>query len=148
MDDTDARIGHEASLLAVPGLDGEVLLTIGECRQDEEIMIELARRMELEVGTESLREVLDAQLASVLGISFDELAEVANVGSTAGEVSEGPPAGGPSGASGRSNANANARGGQGQGASANKARMRAQGPASVSPGRGMLGTALRAQSSA
>ena len=34
--------------------------------------------------------------------SFDELAEVANVGSTAGEVSEGPPAGS-SGASGRSN---------------------------------------------
>ncbi len=46
---------------------------VGECRQDEEIMIELARRMRLPVGTESLREVLDAQLAAVLGTSFDEL---------------------------------------------------------------------------
>jgi thiosulfate reductase/polysulfide reductase chain A len=48
---------------------------VGECRQDEEIMIELARRMELDAGTESLREVLDAQLAAVLGISFEELVQ-------------------------------------------------------------------------
>jgi thiosulfate reductase/polysulfide reductase chain A len=45
-----------------------------ECKSDEEIFVELARRMKLPVCTESVEEVLDAQLASGgLGITFDEL---------------------------------------------------------------------------
>jgi anaerobic selenocysteine-containing dehydrogenase len=47
---------------------------IGECRSDEEIFVELARRMKLPVGTESVEEVLNSQLrAGGLDISFDEL---------------------------------------------------------------------------
>jgi anaerobic selenocysteine-containing dehydrogenase len=47
---------------------------VGECRSDEEIFVELARRMELPVGTEAVEEVLDAQLAGGgLGLTFDEL---------------------------------------------------------------------------
>lgn len=47
---------------------------IGECRSDEEIFVELARRMKLPVGTESVEDVLNSQLqAGGLGISFDEL---------------------------------------------------------------------------
>jgi thiosulfate reductase/polysulfide reductase chain A len=46
----------------------------GECKPDEEIFVELARRMKLPVGTESVKEVLDAQLAAGgLNITFDEL---------------------------------------------------------------------------
>jgi anaerobic selenocysteine-containing dehydrogenase len=45
-----------------------------ECKSDEEIFVELARRMKLPVGTEDVEEVLDAQLAGGgLGITFDEL---------------------------------------------------------------------------
>ncbi len=48
---------------------------IGECKADEEIFIELARKMKLPVGTESLEEVLEAQLAAGgSGLSFAELA--------------------------------------------------------------------------
>ena len=36
---------------------------IGECKSDEEIFVELARRMKLPVGTESVEEVLNSQLA-------------------------------------------------------------------------------------
>ncbi len=47
---------------------------IGECKSDEEIFVELARRMRLPVGTEAVEDVLNAQLkAGGLGISFDEL---------------------------------------------------------------------------
>jgi anaerobic selenocysteine-containing dehydrogenase len=47
---------------------------IGECKADEEIFVELARRMRLPVGTESVKDVLDAQLAAGgLDITFDEL---------------------------------------------------------------------------
>ena len=47
---------------------------IGECRSDEEIFVALARRMKLSVGTESVEEVLDAQLkAGGLGMTFAEL---------------------------------------------------------------------------
>ncbi len=49
---------------------------IGECRADEQIFVDLARRMNLEVGTESVHEVLNAQLKAGIGISFDELKEV------------------------------------------------------------------------
>ena len=46
----------------------------GECRSDEEIFVELARRMKLPVGTEPVEEVLDQLLASGnVGMSFDEL---------------------------------------------------------------------------
>jgi len=49
---------------------------IGECRSDEEIFVALARRMGLKVGTESVRDVLDAQLAENLGMNFNELKQV------------------------------------------------------------------------
>ncbi len=49
---------------------------IGECKSDEEIFVELARRMKLPVGTETVEDVLDAQLAAgKLGVTFDELKE-------------------------------------------------------------------------
>ena len=45
-----------------------------ECKSDEEIFVELARRMKLPVCTEAVEEVLDAQLAAGgLGVTFDEL---------------------------------------------------------------------------
>jgi anaerobic selenocysteine-containing dehydrogenase len=45
-----------------------------ECKSDEEIFVELARLMNLPVGTEAVEEVLDAQLASSgVGITFDQL---------------------------------------------------------------------------
>lgn len=51
------------------------VVQVGECKADEEIFIELARRMKLPVGTKSLREVLDAQLAmGGLGLNFEQLA--------------------------------------------------------------------------
>jgi anaerobic selenocysteine-containing dehydrogenase len=47
---------------------------IGECKSDEEIFVELARRMKLDVCTESVKDVLNAQLrAGGLNITFDEL---------------------------------------------------------------------------
>ena len=47
---------------------------IGECMSDEEIFVELARRMKLPVGTESVEEVLDLQLArGGLDMTFAEL---------------------------------------------------------------------------
>jgi thiosulfate reductase/polysulfide reductase chain A len=49
-------------------------IRIGECKSDEEIFVELARRMKLPVGTEAVEEVLDAQLkAGGVGMTFDEL---------------------------------------------------------------------------
>ena len=50
------------------------VVSVGEARQDEEIMVELARKMGLETGTESLHEVLDHRLEP-LGLTFEELAE-------------------------------------------------------------------------
>ena len=47
---------------------------IGECKSDEEIFVELARRMKLPVGTEAVEDVLDAQLAAGgVGMTFDEI---------------------------------------------------------------------------
>ena len=46
---------------------------IGECKSDEEIFVELARRMKLDVGTEPVRQVLDQQLMAGIGIDFDAL---------------------------------------------------------------------------
>lgn len=51
-------------------------IRIGECKSDEEIFIELARKMNLPVGQESLEEVLEAQLrAGGSGKTFAELAK-------------------------------------------------------------------------
>jgi anaerobic selenocysteine-containing dehydrogenase len=47
---------------------------IGECRSDEEIFVELARRMNLPGCTEPVRDVLNAQLKG-LGVTFEELIE-------------------------------------------------------------------------
>ena len=59
-------------------LANQKVVNIGECRQDEEITIDLCRRMGLEHNTESLREVFESQLAP-LGITFEELAEKGHV---------------------------------------------------------------------
>jgi anaerobic selenocysteine-containing dehydrogenase len=67
-------------LAGLPTIAGNVVLSnqkavqIGECRSDEEIFVALARRMKLPVGTESVKAVLDSQLAAGgLDVSFDEL---------------------------------------------------------------------------
>jgi anaerobic selenocysteine-containing dehydrogenase len=55
-------------------LANQQAVRIGECKSDEEIFVELARRMRLPVGTEAVEDVLNAQLkAGGLDISFDEL---------------------------------------------------------------------------
>jgi anaerobic selenocysteine-containing dehydrogenase len=49
---------------------------IGECKSDEEMFVELARRMKLTVCTEPVKDVLNAQLkAGGLNVTFDELKE-------------------------------------------------------------------------
>lgn len=48
------------------------VVSMWECRQDEEVFIELARRLNLDVGIEPLIDLYDAQLKP-LGITFDEL---------------------------------------------------------------------------
>ncbi len=53
---------------------------IGECMADEEIFVALARRMKLPVGTESVEEVLNSQLArGGLDMTFAELKEKGSV---------------------------------------------------------------------
>ncbi len=47
---------------------------VGEARQDQEIMIELARRLKLPWGTESLEEIMDYQLEP-LGVNFRQMKE-------------------------------------------------------------------------
>ena len=47
---------------------------VGECMADEEIFVELARRMKLDSCTEPVRDVLNDQLKG-LGITFEELCE-------------------------------------------------------------------------
>ena len=50
------------------------VVQVGECRPDEEIFVELARRMKLGKCEEPVREVLDSQLrAGGVGMSFAEL---------------------------------------------------------------------------
>ncbi|MCC6779154.1 MAG: molybdopterin-dependent oxidoreductase [Hyphomicrobiales bacterium] len=47
---------------------------IGECKSDEEIFVELARRMKLDACTEAVEDVLNSQLAAGgLNVTFDEL---------------------------------------------------------------------------
>jgi anaerobic selenocysteine-containing dehydrogenase len=50
------------------------LAQVGECKADEVVFAELARRMKLPVGTEDPVAVYDAQLAGT-GVTFDELRE-------------------------------------------------------------------------
>ena len=47
---------------------------VGESRPDEEVFVDLARRLGLSAGTEPLQEVFDRQLAP-LGITFEQLRE-------------------------------------------------------------------------
>jgi anaerobic selenocysteine-containing dehydrogenase len=55
-------------------LANQKTVQIGECRSDEEIFVAMARRMKLPVGTEPVKDVLDAMLkAGGIGMSFDEL---------------------------------------------------------------------------
>lgn len=51
------------------------IVQIGECKQDEVVFAELARKMNLEFGQEDIEEVYDAQLAVNFGITFEELKE-------------------------------------------------------------------------
>lgn len=52
------------------------VVQVGECRSDEEIFVALARKMKLPVGTEDVKDVLNAQLkAGGLGYDFDALAK-------------------------------------------------------------------------
>ncbi len=66
-------------LAGLPTIAANVVLAqrkavqIGECKADEEIFIELARKMNLPLCTEPLDEVLESQLASGCGISLSEL---------------------------------------------------------------------------
>jgi anaerobic selenocysteine-containing dehydrogenase len=67
-------------LAGLPTIAANVVLAqqkavrIGECKSDEEIFVELARRMKLPVGTETVEDVLDAQLAAgKVGMTFDQL---------------------------------------------------------------------------
>ncbi|MGE5722446.1 MAG: molybdopterin-containing oxidoreductase family protein [Sphingomonadales bacterium] len=48
---------------------------VHECKADEEIFVELARRMKLDCCTEPVRDVLDSQLTG-LGMTFEELVKV------------------------------------------------------------------------
>lgn len=50
------------------------LVTVGECRQNEHILIDLARRLHLPGAQDSLTDILDARLAPS-GLRFEELAD-------------------------------------------------------------------------
>lgn len=67
-------------LAALPTIAGNVVLAnqrairIGESMSDEEIFVELARRMKLPVGTESVEEVLESQMrAGGSGVTFEQI---------------------------------------------------------------------------
>jgi anaerobic selenocysteine-containing dehydrogenase len=65
-------------LAGLPTIAGNVVLAnqrsvrVHECKSDEEIFVELARRMQLPVGTESVEEVLNQQLSG-LNITFADI---------------------------------------------------------------------------
>ena len=52
------------------------VVQVGECKSDEEIFVELARRMNLDCCTEAVEDVLDEQLQAGIGMTFDELKEI------------------------------------------------------------------------
>ena len=56
------------------------MVQIGECKQPEEVMIEISRRLDCPCGTESLEDLLDEQLAP-LSITFSELKKKGHSGS-------------------------------------------------------------------
>jgi anaerobic selenocysteine-containing dehydrogenase len=61
-------------------LANQKAVRIGECKSDEEIFVELARRMNLPVGTEPVEEVLEGMLkAGGTGVTFDELKKLGSV---------------------------------------------------------------------
>ena len=66
-------------LAGLPTIAANVVLAqrkavrIGECKSDEEIFVELARKMNLPVGTESVDEVLASQLANGCGLTLAEI---------------------------------------------------------------------------
>lgn len=68
-------------LAGLPTIAANVVLAqqkavqIGECKCDEEMFIELARKMNLSLCTEPLEEVLEGQLANGCGITLAELRE-------------------------------------------------------------------------
>lgn len=69
-------------LAGLPTVAGNVIFAnqravrVGECKSDEEIFVELARRMKLPVCTESVEDVLNAQLkAGGSGLTFAQLKE-------------------------------------------------------------------------
>ena len=73
-------------LAGLPTVAANVILAnqravrIGECKSDEEIFVELARRMKLPVGTESVEDVLNGQLArGGLDITFEQLKEKGSI---------------------------------------------------------------------
>src|SRR3974377_2486069 len=73
-------------LAGLPTVAGNVVLVnqkavrIGECKSDEEIFVELARRMKLPVGTESVEDVLNGQLArGGLAVTFEQLKEKGSI---------------------------------------------------------------------
>lgn len=75
-----AEINEVAGL---PTISGNVIVAnqpavrTHECRSDEEIFSELARRLDLPVGTETPEEVYEAQMAAGgTGLSFEELKKV------------------------------------------------------------------------
>jgi thiosulfate reductase/polysulfide reductase chain A len=65
-------------VVGLPFVAGNVILaqqkvvSMHECRPDEEVFIDLARKLELNAGTESLEEIYDEQLKPA-GITFKEL---------------------------------------------------------------------------
>lgn len=61
-----------AEMVALPQ---QKIVQIGECKQDEVVFMELARRMNLPVGQEDIADVFDGQLAENFGITFEELKE-------------------------------------------------------------------------
>ncbi len=64
------------TIAANVALAQQKVVQVGECKSDEEIFVALARRMNLPVGTEDVKDVLNAQLrAGGLGYDFDQLAE-------------------------------------------------------------------------
>ena len=68
-------------ILAMPFIANNVvlaqqkILSMWECKQDEEVFIELARRLNLDTAKESIYDVYNKQLEP-LGINFDQLKEI------------------------------------------------------------------------
>lgn len=75
-----AEINEVAGLPTIAGnviLANQPAVRTHECRSDEEIFSELARRLDLPVGTETPEEVYEAQMAAGgTGLTFEELKKV------------------------------------------------------------------------